>query len=417
MPLNYSPAGGYGTQAGNQYFVQTPAGGTWSNNPASQSNPPATLGFSDARLGAASNTSSSGGPSNSGIQSEQDKQQGENDRLKADQERAAQAQHDQLMAQIDSEFGDVMGQISQEEGRLGGIQQSLTSQLPITEGQITQGFDETKPVIEQARGEQLSNLQGQATTAQGQTTGLIGKARQLYNELSTGGQRYAGSSTGQAYGEILGRTTAQQIGEARSNLANTLQQVEQEKGRTVTFYNSKLQDLEKNKKLAIQQARQDFQVELNKLSQAKVGLGQSRISAQRARAQQNVQALAGFQQQVFQINDAATTAERSLRQWAMDKQSTLEAAKAKQVQQYKLSLADMNKIPDAVDLSKPGAQAAIQNAIATNNWAGVTGYLKPEQQAPVSVGSGSSLVDPQTGKVIYQGQGGGDTQDPFGLGY
>jgi len=330
------------------------------------------------------------------------------------QESAAGDQRNALNAQIDAEFSNVMGQIGQQESLLGNQQTQLQNQLPLTEQQITQGFDETRPSIQQAQDQQLQNLGQQAQTAQTQTGGLIGQASRLFNELSTGASRFTGTSAAGAYGEILGRTTSEQIGNARNSLAQTLQGIEQERGQTVSFFNSKMQDLERNKNLAVQQAQQDFRAEIAKVNSAIVGLGQDKISAQRDKGARNLSALANFQQRVADIRDAEAMAKQTLDKWALERQSTLNSAKAKQVRQYKLNFADISKISNSVDMQKEGAMAAIQAFSQTGDPTALQGYL---YNRPRTVGANADLVDPITGQPIGGGDTGEDPNNPLGLSF
>ena len=252
-----------------------------------------------------------------------------------------------MMRAIEDEYSNVMGGISSEENRLNLAEQGLTQQLPITESQIAQSYGETKPAIEQERAMRLGDYAGQQATAEQQTGGLLSRARRTYNELLSGASKFGGSAA-QGYGELLGRSTAQTMGEAKQNLVNTVTKIQSEIGSTRTFYQQKLTDLEKNKNLATEQARRDFRNELAKVSQARYELGQSRVSAERTKSTRNLQQLANFKATIAQINNAAAVAKRSLDQWAMERNAAAQEAAQREIQKYRLTFANINDIAGRV---------------------------------------------------------------------
>lgn len=265
-----------------------------------------------------------------------DKEKDSVDREADARKKAEEAESKRLRAQIDEEYSNIMGQISGEESRLGGIRTQYEQQLPLTEQQITQSYGEVTPEIERTQSQALADLSAQQTAAQRGFTGVAGTARQTYNELLSGANRLGGSAQ-QAYGELMGRGLAKTIGEARSELANTLTEIAGETQRVREFYGTKISDLAKKKNLAIEQARADFRTNIDQINQALVGVGQNKIAAQKWKSTQNLSALAQFQQRVSEITTAAETAKRALDQWAMETNATLQSARDNKVNEFKFS--------------------------------------------------------------------------------
>ena len=250
-----------------------------------------------------------------------------------DQRKAEEAQKKAFLAQIDAEYNNVIGQIGAEE-------QSLTQQMPLTEQQIGQSYGEAVPALEQEGAQKVAGLQGQQAGAQQGATSNIGQARQLYNELLSGAGRFGGSAA-QAYGEILGRSTAETIGETKQSLVNTVNQIQGEIVNTKNYYSSKINDLTRSKNLAIEQARKDFRDGIAKIANLRTGAAESKRA-------ENLNALATFQSAISKINSAAAIAKQSLDQWVAEKETALAEARDRNVQEYKISLGNVGDIAGAV---------------------------------------------------------------------
>lgn len=251
------------------------------------------------------------------------------DERASESEDAAKAEREATLRAIENEYNNIMEQLGVQEN-------SLNAQLPITEGQITQSYGESVPTLQAEQGQKLADLQTQQTTGEQQSKGVMGQARQLYNELLSGAQQFGGSAA-QGYGELLGRSTAQTMGEARNNLATLVTQVRGEIGRVNQFYSQKLGDLQKNMNLAIEQARKDFRDEVAKINAL-------RNEAAGVKAQQNLAAMATFKQNIFQIRQAADVAKNALDLFNAQKQSALQASAQDAIQKYQLSIAQAGDI-------------------------------------------------------------------------
>lgn len=73
----------------------------------------------------------------------------------------------------------------------------------------------------------------------------------------------------------------------------------------------------------------------------------------------------------------------------------------------------MTQIAAALRTGDDPRAAAFQAATASPHTLDLAMQLMPGERKPVEVGRGSSLVDPATGEVIYQGQAGGSDGAPY----
>lgn len=303
-------------------------GGSWGS---SSSPTKSTPSYTPSSSGGSSSSSSSSGGDNI-------------DDRSGDAEDAADAERKAMLKAIENEYNNIMGQLGVQES-------SLNAQLPITEGQITQSYGESVPTLQAEQGQKLADLQTQQTTGEQQSKGVMGQARQIYNELLSGANQFGGSAAG-AYGELLGRSTAQTMGEARNNLATLITNVKGEIGRVNQFYSQKLGDLEKNKNLAIEQARKDFRDEVAKINAL-------RNEAAGVKAQQNLAAMATFKQNIFQIRQAADVAKNALDLFNQEKSAALQASAQDAVKKYQLTIAQATDIAKGVGVNQVTGQSTL----------------------------------------------------------
>lgn len=269
-------------------------------------------------------SSSGGGSKSSGSSMSSSVESSAKDQRKAEEE-ATNA----LMKQIDSEFNNVNDTLGQQESQ-------INTQLPLTEGQIGQSYESAVPGITQAQGAANAGLDTQQQTAETQTGGVLNQARRTYNELISGAQKFGGSA-GEAFGELLGRGTAETMGAARNALVQTITAIKGEKTRVNDFYNQKLADLQKEKVMAIEQARADAR-------NAILTIQNNRTAAQRWKADQNMNALATLKQSLAQINAAEVNAKNAIAQWAQSRQDTLDQVAQQKVQDFKVTLPQANQM-------------------------------------------------------------------------
>lgn len=308
--------------------------------------------------------SSSGDGSSSGGGSSIDNRQRE-------AEEAMNSDRQATLKAIENEYNNLMNSLGNQET-------ALNAQLPLTEQQITQSYGESIPTFEAEKGQKLTDLQTQQSTGEQQAQGVMANTRQLYNELTSGASKFGGSAA-QAFGELLGRTTAESLGNTRNALMNLVTSVKGEIGRVNNFYSQKLRDLETNKNLAIEQARQDFRSEINSINAQKT-------AAQSAKAQQNLAALATFQQNIANIRSAADVAKTALEQWSSSKTKTAQETLADQIKSFASLSGGINS--SGLQLTPEGF---------TNAWSGIQGGDLSNLTGIVS----QPKYDSTTGQWVY----------------
>jgi hypothetical protein len=303
----------------------------------------------------------------------------ESDRLAAEENALAQQQ-----AELDAAFGRARTGIEQTE-------QELVSGQPILEEQITQSFDATKPLIERAQGERITGLEGEEEAVVKTGRSELGSQRRLFSELLTAGQKFAGTSVAEGFGELLGRSTAEAIGTIRTNMAQGIRDIQSEMGRVNEFYNQTLLDLESKKQNALRDVRNTFQNELSKIRDAKNLLDTDKANARAG-------ALGDFQNAVAGIRNAAMLQEMEMQKWVQQKNASLSAANnfaVKSWEQFPTYLSQVNAMLKAQNRTLTGPGAA---ALASHMESG-----------QATLGSGVQLAA-QEGNSTF---GAGDPQDPL----
>jgi hypothetical protein len=376
MPLGYYGPGNWFGGAPELGFTETFLGGDtnslYKNAPTPDTNDgPSTSSSVGSTVASPSTSGSVSGSTVNNAPTIQttvtETKKGVDEKKKADEE-AAKAAQEALRAQISAEYNNIMNSLSSQESQVRG-------QQPITEAQINQGYNAVTPQIQYEQQQRLSDYATQGQQAQQQTSGVLGQARQAYNELVSGASKFGGSAA-QAYGELLGRSTAQTMGTARNNLTQTLNDIQGQVGATNQYYNAKLSDLETQKNNAILQSQQDMR---NQLAQ----INNSRNQSQQWKASQNVQALASFKQQVATITNAAVTAKQTLDQWALEQQQALKDAQSQVVKQFQLTPTNVSDIASRLSNNSmtgvvaPSTLANVYGLIGQNasdvNWNDVLG--------------------------------------------
>lgn len=277
MALNYSPATGYGTKVGNQYFVQTPTGGTWSSTPASTMIPSkATLGASKTAstapvsTGGSTTKTTKTTPDNSGQQP-----------LPTDSG---------LTNQINDLFNPSYDYLNQAEGQ-------LRSDLPNVLNAAQANFDTNKSQLDASNTQATNQLDLTGTQAGQRNEEALAANRRLYSDLGRGYQQRFGGSTsaGQAASEIANVEQQRQMGQTQRGYADTINQINMQKQNVEAQHQASLLQLQQAKQTAIDQANRDFQQKLLDISKSRADLGTSK-------AQANLQALQDLRNKVFQIN-------------------------------------------------------------------------------------------------------------------
>jgi len=197
--------------------------------------------------------------------------------------------------------------------------EGLRNRLPIVEGQITQSYDATLPLLGLEQSNRITGLQGQQSNIEQAGKSQINNASRLFNELQSGGQKYAGTSVGEAFGELLGRSTSETIGGVRQQVAQDVQGIQKEMGAVNTYYDSKRTELEENKQLSLREARASFEDEIRAI-QADIR------AAEGDKANARADALSRYYTRLSEIKQAEYLEQVALEKWKTSQQQTLAQA-------------------------------------------------------------------------------------------
>jgi hypothetical protein len=211
--------------------------------------------------------------------------------------------------------GIYSGLIDNFEGQIEGLQ----NRLPIVEGQINQSYDSTLPLLGLEQSNRITGLQGQQSNIEQSGKSQINNASRLFNELQSGGQKYAGTSVGDAFGELLGRSTSETIGGVRQQVAQDVQGIQKEMGAVNTYYDSKRTELEENKQLSLREARASFEDEIRAV-QADIR------AAEGDKANARADALQRYYTRLSEIKQAQYLEQVALDKWKTSQQQTLSQA-------------------------------------------------------------------------------------------
>jgi hypothetical protein len=200
-----------------------------------------------------------------------------------------------------------------------GYEDSLRERLPILEGQISQSYDEVLPKLQLEQSNRITGLEGQQANIEQTGKSQVNAASRLFNELQSAGQKYSGTSVGDAYGELLGRSTSETIGNARQYVAQQSSEIQKEMGAVNTYYDSKRTELEENKQLSLREARSSFEDEIRKI--------QSDIrAAEGDKANARADALSRYYSNLSQIKQASYLENVALEKWKASQDQTLSSA-------------------------------------------------------------------------------------------
>lgn len=211
--------------------------------------------------------------------------------------------------------GIYSGLIDNFEGQIEGLQ----NRLPIVEGQINQSYDSTLPLLGLEQSNRITGLQGQQSNIEQSGKSQINNASRLFNELQSGGQKYAGTSVGEAFGELLGRSTSETIGGVRQQVAQDVQGINKEMGAVNAYYDSKRTELEENKQLSLREARASFEDEIRAV-QADIR------AAEGDKANARADALSRYYTRLSEIKQAQYLEQVALEKWKTSQQQTLAQA-------------------------------------------------------------------------------------------
>lgn len=191
--------------------------------------------------------------------------------------------------------------------RLDLLKQNYEQQLPVSQQQVENSYTEALQPIEQRLTTGTQQIQKQQTETQEGKENAISQARRLYNELMQKGiTRFgAGSSAGPAYSEIVGQTTAQQIGGSENVAQKAFNDLSTDLRNLQDFTSQQKVTLADKKKTALDQLRVDFDTKMREIEGQKGVLDQ-------AKAEQKIDELVRARERAYQIEDAATAFQRQI---------------------------------------------------------------------------------------------------------
>lgn len=182
---------------------------------------------------------------------------------------------------------------------LNAYQSALTGRRQFALDQVGAGYNQSLSELDNRQTEGLRNLGGQRTETQDNQRSAISAARQLFNELSQSNLARFGGRSGLAQGvsEILGRSTAQQIGGINQAANNAYGDISQQETDLKDFIQGQKVNLTERKALAEQSVLNDFEDRIAEIDNR-------RGQAESAKAAAKLDALQTYRNQLFQLQQA-----------------------------------------------------------------------------------------------------------------
>lgn len=273
------------------------------------------------------------------------------------QRAAAEAQRQQqeqlLSEQLDAAYRPAYS-------NLDAVEAQYKQEYPTAQQFIEQSYGEITPQLESEQKTRLAGIQAQRESGMTEKKSQIAKAQQLYNELRQSGlTRFGGaSSTGEAYGELLGRTTAQQMGQTEQQFGQYFRQLDQEETNINDFYAKQKTNLEKDKQLKLQQLKNDFDAQIRQINTQRTTLDSEKAARRLA-------ALQEYSAQARQMQYENATFQRNLDLWRQSKDEAI--ATARQFQAKSFTVPGM-----------PGVLGGFSITTAPQQTQTPTGYLDDE---------------------------------------
>ncbi len=216
---------------------------------------------------------------------------------------------------IDQDYDQAMTMIGNQEQSLQGQAGLAQSQID-TEGQATRGeLLNTQATAESAQQANLTTAETGAKSAMQQARDVFRQTQQTNNaQLSALG--ISSSSVAEALAERLGVETARRIAGVTGSLQEVRQNVSQELGRIRTYYQSKLENVQRevaNQKAVINQSLMDGLRQLNA----------ARGQAATAKSQARANLLQQTQSAMLELTRNQQEFENSMKRWAAEKAAAL----------------------------------------------------------------------------------------------
>lgn len=269
----------------------------------------------------------------------------------------------QLQAQVDSVYGDAYSNLDRQEASVRAGEQDLYTQFSAP-------YDAQRPLLDQALKEgQTLNTQQQGASKQ-QEANALSAAKRLYQELSQGvQQRFGGGNSASDFAKaFFGREFQKNMGNIQNVAGQNMQKLLDQATNIQNDYNSKIQQLNKEKEGALAQARNVFNEKLAAINSARFGLDQNK-------AQLKLQALQELRANVQNVLANAMELEQRVQSSLQQGQAQLAA----QVQAYRAQTGqavDLSAVPNAY-YSTFGRQSAYNPAALLSN---VYGYRREDER-------------------------------------
>ena len=166
---------------------------------------------------------------------------------------------------------DINPDYSAAIGALNNLQESLRSQLPGMEQQLTNEAEIQRQQVEAERARRQSELEGQAQRESGRTEQNVAEQRRIASELAQGLQARFGATTGtgQFASEILGRESMRGIAESRQAFNDVMRQITDETNKVLGIVQNQLFEIDKNLENAKIDARNNLSQRLAEIDAQK----------------------------------------------------------------------------------------------------------------------------------------------------
>jgi hypothetical protein len=279
------------------------------------------------------------------------------------------------------------------------VEAMYRAEYPTSQEFINNSYAEALTPIQNTLNTQLQGLDTQAAKGKQEEKNQISTARQKYNELRTGGlTRFGGaSSTGEAYGELLGRATSQEMGGIGQNFGQYQMDIEKERANVNTFFAERKSNLEKEKQNKLQELKNSFDDEIRKINS-------SRAALESEKAGKRMAAIQEFSVQARQAQYEAQVFAQKLDAW--------KAAKDEAVQLATSFGAKSFSIP-----GMPGVMGGFsvtgQNQPSQSNYISGQGSYTPEDLE--TMGLSPTGFNSKTGAMTYGIPKSNNVNDPYGL--
>lgn len=229
----------------------------------------------------------------------------------------------------------VNAEYASANSQIAALEAQYKREMPLAQARIGSEYEAGKGEMEAREAGQLGELAGKRTETQLAEKSAISKVRQLYNDLQRqriaelSAQGISSSSAAEGSMELLGRSTAQEMGGIRQTALSTLGEIQKEESGTKNWYNTKLTELQTQKNQALQELENKYLSSLDQISTI-------RAQSEEARALKRYDAMVRAKEQAFQIEQWNAKMAFDLQRWATDRMDTLNASRNRVLSEIKV---------------------------------------------------------------------------------